>query len=140
VAPVGPIARFEAEDAPVRHNVNVEPPGCDRRLCGQWSGRGFLGEWKNAGQYVEVPITVTDAGAYTVTLRYAAHGGQATRELKVNGVAAPTVTFPATSAWSSWQTVKVTVQLNAGPNTIRFSTDSGNAGRYVNLDSIEITR
>jgi lysophospholipase L1-like esterase len=134
------VVRFEAEDAPVRHNVLVEPPGCDRWFCGQWSGRGFLGEWKNAGQYVEVPVTVTDAGTYTVRLRYAAGGGQATRELKVNGVVRPAVTFPASTNWSTWRTVDVTVQLTAGANVIRLSTDSGNAGRYVNLDSIEITR
>jgi lysophospholipase L1-like esterase len=138
VTPNQVIAALEAEDSPVRHNVLVEPPGCDNRVCGTWTGRGFLGEWRNAGEFVEVPVQAPAAGTYNLVLRYSAGSGAATRQVTVNGNPAPVLTFPRTSAWNVWQTVSVPVTLTAGANVVRLSTDGGNAGVYVNLDRIEL--
>jgi hypothetical protein len=52
----------------------------------------------------------------------------------VNGVVVQSLSFPGTGAWSSWSTVSVTANLNAGANTIRV-TATGPDGN-PNLDRL----
>jgi len=81
---------------------------------------------------------VTGAGgSTTVTIRHA-NGVTTTRtaELRVNGAVVQSLSFPGTGAWSSWSTVSVTANLNAGANTIRV-TATGPDGN-PNLDRLTV--
>jgi hypothetical protein len=44
--------------------------------------------------------------------------------MSVNGGAATTVSFPSTGSWTTVGTIMVTVNFNAGNNTIRFSNST----------------
>ena len=70
-------------------------------------------------------------------LRYAnGSTGDRPLEMKVNGsVAQPTLAFPATGAWTTWKTVKVTVNLVAGANKVRL-TAAGASG--ANMDALTV--
>lgn len=65
-----------------------------------YSGWGFIGGWNTSGQYDEVAPYVHSGGTYTVTFRYSAATGAASRNLYVNGTLVGTVSFPATTSWS----------------------------------------
>lgn len=75
-------------------------------------------------------------GSRTLTVRFAnGSGSSRTGRLVVNG-AGQNITTPATASWSTWQTMSVTVPLNAGAgNTIRLeSTDQD----LANIDHIVV--
>ncbi len=71
-----------------------------------------------------------------MTVRFAnGSGSSRTGRLVVNGTG-QNFTTPATASWSTWQTVAVTVPLNAGAgNTIRFETTGQDLG---NIDHIVV--
>jgi len=69
-------------------------------------------------------------------------GNSSTHQLHVNGAFAGTVTYPPTGGWISAvpnfgtrKTVGLSIQLNAGTNTIRFTKGTG----YAELDYIRLT-
>jgi hypothetical protein len=71
-----------------------------------------------------------------MTIRYAnGTGTNATHNLSVNGGSSQTVTYPATSGWGQFGDKVVTVNLNAGANTIRLT--KGATG-YAELDYIKL--
>jgi alpha-galactosidase len=99
-------------------------------------GTGFVNSANQPGPYVEWSATGT-GGATTLAIRHA-NGSTAARtaELRVNGTVVQTLSFPSTGAWSSWGTVSVTANLNAGANTVRV-TATGAAGN-PNLDRLSV--
>ena len=56
----------------------------------------------------------------------------------VNGTLVGNVQFPKTNGWGNWRTVKVTVSLRAGANTIMLAAPSVPA-RYLNVDYMDVT-
>lgn len=99
-----------------------------------YTGWGFIGGWNTSGQYDEVNIDAHTAGTYTLTFRYSAATGAASRNLYLNGVSAGAISFPGTSTWSSWQTVSTNVSLQAGVNTVELEDSDG---IYLNMDAYQ---
>ncbi|WP_052088188.1 glycoside hydrolase family 76 protein [Paenibacillus wynnii] len=101
-----------------------------------FSGRGYIGGWNTNGTSIDFYVNQNSAGSKTVTFRYAAAAGNASRYVKVNGVfIANNLVFNSTSSWGNYGTVTVTIPLNAGSNTIQLGYDSskGNSN-YLNVD------
>jgi alpha-galactosidase len=120
---------YEAEDATIFEGV------VEANHAG-FFGSGFVNSANQPGPYVEWSVTGV-GGSTTVTIRHA-NGVTTTRtaELRVNGAVVQSLSFPGTGAWSSWSTVSVAANLNAGANTIRV-TATGPEGN-PNLDRLTV--
>ena len=104
-----------------------------------FTGWGYLAAWGAAGQGVDLRLVAPTAGTYRVTFRYAAEAG-ATRRIAVNGtLVEPAFSFAATGSWTSYDTVALELQLDAGVNlvSIDFANDSNG---FLNLDHAVMTR
>jgi pectate lyase len=89
---------------------------------------------------LEWKVDAQAAGSATVSVRYA-NGGTNTRmgNLSVNSGADGVYTMSQTStgAWTSWQTVTTTIQLQRGNNSLQLLATT--ADGLANIDSIKIT-
>ena len=80
------------------------------------------------------------SGSHNLKFRYSnGSGTTATRTVYVDGVAAGTVSLPATTNWDTWATATLSASLTAGKHAIRLSYDSGNTGA-INLDNVTVAR
>ncbi|GAA4583434.1 family 20 glycosylhydrolase [Planotetraspora phitsanulokensis] len=125
--------RYEAENAVISRGV------AESNHAG-FSGTGFVNYDNAAGSYVQWTVNAAAAGPVTLRLRYA-NGTSTGRpmDISVNGTtAAAGVAFNGTGAWTTWQTRTLTVNLNAGTNTIRATATTSGGG--PNVDYIEIQR
>ncbi|GAA3138594.1 hypothetical protein GCM10010486_00710 [Nonomuraea roseoviolacea subsp. carminata] len=123
-------ARYEAENATISQGV------VESNHTG-YSGTGFVNGDNLAGSYVQWTINAPTAGTATLALRYA-NGTTANRpsDIAVNGsVVAAARAFDPTGSWSTWATVTLTAQVNAGANTIRAT--SATAGGNPNWDYLD---
>lgn len=103
-----------------------------------FNGRGYVAGWNTNGTSIDFYVNQNNAGTKTITFRYAAGVGNASRYVKVNGVdVAANLNFSGTSGWSSWNTVSMTVSLQAGSNTIQlgYDTSKGN-NNWLNVDQL----
>jgi endoglucanase len=118
--------RYEAENATIaRGMVESNHAG--------YTGTGFVNYDNAAGGYVEWTVTSSIAGNAGLTIRYA-NGTAANRpmDISVNGaVVSDNLAFPGTGAWTTWQTVALTVPVNAGTNKIRATATSAAGGPNV---------
>ncbi|GBF08101.1 glycoside hydrolase family protein [Deinococcus aerius] len=121
--------RYEAENA---QKLGVDAAS---RAPG-YSGRGYVNNFRSFGQGVAFDVNAPRAGTYRVTLRYGAGGGNASRQLVLNG-AGRLVNFPATPNWNAWGTVSTSVTLPQGPSrlTVFFGPESYG---WLNLDSLTL--
>jgi polygalacturonase len=127
--PTTPPNRFEAESGTCEGTIDSNHVG--------FSGTGFCNFTNAVGTVAEIPVTRETAG--NATLRFGfANGTTAARpmDIAVNGVGVGSISFPATGAWTTYQTQAITAALNAGTNTIRL-TSTGAAGG-PNLDYVDI--
>ncbi|MEO6888104.1 MAG: carbohydrate-binding protein [Ktedonobacteraceae bacterium] len=102
-----------------------------------YSGTGYADYQQASGDYVQWSVNVATAGTYTLTFRYA-NGGTSDRPLaiSVNGATVKSsFSFPPTGDWSNWQAVSMTVNLNAGSNTIKATAIGQNGG---NIDYLAV--
>ena len=103
---------------------------------GGYTGSGFA-DFNGSGGYVEwTRVNGAGGGSRTLTIRYS-NGSGVTRAglLIVNGVS-QAISFPATSGWTSWTTMNVTVNLNpAATNTLRLQS---NGSDLANVDYIGV--
>jgi hypothetical protein len=124
-----PAASYEAE---ARGNVLT---GTARAVaCSGCSGGKKIGHLGNGTATLQFTgVRATTAGPTVLTLAYV-NGGSAPRtaELSVNGGPATTLTFPVTRDWNTTATLRVTVTLNAGANTVKFS-DAASAPDFDKL-------
>ena len=131
----GRAASYEAENASLSGGAVVE------NNHSGYSGAGFVGGYTDTNKgsaATQFTVSVSSAGSYQVTLRYANGTGSAkTLSLYVNGVKIGQTTLPATADWDTWGTKTETVTLNAGSNTIRYKFDATDSGN-VNLDKIDV--
>ncbi|NUR85019.1 MAG: carbohydrate-binding protein [Nonomuraea sp.] len=120
---VGATGDYQAEDA------TLSAAGVFTNHTG-YTGSGFVDYVNAAGGYIEWSVAVS--GTRTLTLRYA-NGTTADRplDLAVNGTKVASVSFPPTANWDTWATKSVTVQLGAGPNTIRATGAAAAGGPNV---------
>ncbi|MEU8147865.1 carbohydrate-binding protein [Nonomuraea sp. NPDC048901] len=102
-----------------------------------FTGTGFVNYDNLVGSYVEFAVNAAAAGPTPLTIRYA-NGTAVDRpmEVAVNGTAVTTRSFPATTNWDTWADGTVTVDLQAGANTIRLTATT--AGGGPNLDRVTL--
>jgi hypothetical protein len=133
--------RYEAENA---NAVNA-----NRFSSASASNGGYVGQIDGTANmrnqsFVDFLVNVPQSRAYTMNIRYAnATGANATHGLAYNGGAWSTVTYPPTGAWGAFgSSVNVSVNLNAGWNTIRLAKGapnfSGGVG-FAELDAITLS-
>src|SRR5262249_1702239 len=96
-----PGTRLEAESATISQGV------VESNHAG-FSGTGFVNLDNAVGSYVQWSVNAASAGTATLTIRFA-NGTTANRpmSLSVNGGSASNVDFPATGAWTTWQSKTV---------------------------------
>ena len=70
----------------------------------------------------------------TLTIRFA-NGGTSDRNmaLSVNGKSVGSVSFPSTSAWTTYDEAKIDVTLKAGVNTLKLSSMTSDGGPNVDM-------
>jgi len=103
-----------------------------------YTGTGYVAGWNANNQSVDITVSAPITGYYTLTLRYSAAAGAASRYLRVNGTGAVNnLSFPGGSSWSDYKTITTTVNLNLGNNTISLIYDSTKgSANYLNLDNL----
>ncbi|MFB9991353.1 glycoside hydrolase family 76 protein [Deinococcus oregonensis] len=123
--------RYEAENS-TREGLNSST------VAAGFSGRGYLNNFFQSGQFVEFQVNAPAAGSYPLKLRYSAGGGEARRTLTING-AAQQLTLTATPDWVTWRDLNLLVKLPAGSSHIRILFD-GNTGSWgwLNLDRLTL--
>lgn len=129
-----PANQYEAENATV-HHLPLEA------TYGSFTGWGYLAGWNANNQWVDFKVNFANAGGRTLTFRYAAGAGNASRAIVINGTNTfPNQAFANTGSWPSYSTVSVSSYFPAGPNTISvvFNSALGNAN-YLNLDHLAVT-
>jgi GH43 family beta-xylosidase len=120
--------RYEAENA-ILNRASVR-----FAAGGAWSER-VVGGIDYADSWVEFRnVTVPSAGAYKLRVRFA-NGSKGTsyHYVSVNGGASASLAYPKTG-WDRWTVATLTVNLNAGANTIRFTKGTD----FAELDAIEL--
>jgi hypothetical protein len=108
----------------------------DCSTCSGGKGVGNIGGVPQNG-IVVVPVNVSVAGTYIMEVFYLS-GEQRTVYVTPNDGNFFGVTCPNTGGWDVVGSVKVSVSLRAGDNTIKLDNGSGNYG--PDLDKIEFTR
>lgn len=68
----------------------------------------------DAGEWMKYPVSVPHTGQYTINARVAALGSGGVIEYRLDGVSLGTVNVPDTTAWQTWNTVSLTVNLTEG--------------------------
>lgn len=129
-----PAGQYEAENATIR-NIPLEASYTN------FTGWGYLAGWNANGQSVDFHVNFSDTGGRTLTFRYAAGAGDASRLISVNGSNTfPNQAFSNTGSWNNYNTVSVSCNFPAGTNTISVAYNSalGN-GNYLNLDNLVIS-
>jgi hypothetical protein len=105
-----------------------------------FTGSGYIGGFVDANRgnaTARFTTSGTTPGANDLTLRYAnGTGSTRTLTLTVNG-SPRQISLPVTAGWTSWGTLRQTVTLNAGTNTLAVTYGSGDNGN-VNLDNLTI--
>lgn len=129
-----PANRYEAE------NATVNRIGLEANYAG-FTGWGYVAGWNGNNQWVRFNVNFPTSGGRTLTFRYAAGAGNATRLIAINGTNTfPNQLFANTGAWSSYNDLSVSCNFPAGPSTIAVAYNSalGN-NNFLNLDSLTIT-
>ncbi|GAA2365518.1 silent information regulator protein Sir2 [Catellatospora methionotrophica] len=128
-----------ASAAPTRHEAESSPAVCAGTIDSNWSGfsgSGFCNGTNNTSGYVQFTVTAPAAGTATLGVRFA-NGTTTARPatLAVNGSTAQTVSFEGTGAWDAWTTKTLTVNVNAGSNTVRLTPTTSTG--LANVDYLE---
>jgi len=128
-----PLNQYEGENATL-HHVQLEA------LKGSFTGWGYVTGWNADGQWIEFGINCAAAGAHTLSLRYAAGAGDASRVISVSGsVLVRNQRFPGTSDWATYNTVSLPCNLPAGHSAVSLRYDSSqNSSNWLNLDNLVV--
>jgi hypothetical protein len=86
-----------------------------------------------ADSYVQFNVNVPSAGSYTMRVLHSTGAGSSTHNVSVNGGPSKSLKY-ANNGWNNWTAVTMSVNLNAGGNTIRFTKGT----KYTELDYIEV--
>ena len=111
---------YEAESS-----SNTLAGGALRAACSTCSGGnkvGYVGN--NLGTLLFNGVNAASAGSYQLTIYYLSAEARSA-QISVNGGPAITVSLPSTGGWTTVGSYVITVDLNAGSNTILFSNSSG---------------
>ncbi len=104
----------------------------DIESCGEG---GYNVGWTAAGEWLSYTVNVAAAGTYTFELRVASSSG-GSLYVHFNGVnETGTITVPATGGWQKWTTIRKSVSLSAGTQSMKVSLNSGG----LNLNSFTVS-
>jgi endonuclease/exonuclease/phosphatase family metal-dependent hydrolase len=107
-------------------STDVDIEGCNEG--------GYNVGWTTPGEWLGYTVSVAAAGTYNFDFRVASVGG-GTLHVEFNGDdKTGGVGVPSTGGWQTWTTVRKTVTLNAGTQSMRVVFDTGN----VNLHLISV--
>lgn len=123
---------YQAESGTFSAGTLVEKDHAD------WTGNGYVNTVNAVGSFVEWTVTVSTAGTYRLTFRYA-NGPSNNRleDLRINGALAQSgVGFPSTGSWTTWKDVIVSKPLVVGANKIRLTATT--AAGAPNLDKVTV--
>lgn len=118
---------IEAEDYEAAGDVATEDTADE--------GGGLNVGWIDAGDFLEYTVNIPADGSYQIEYRLASQGGSDGFETSVGGVVVDTQTVPDTGGWQEWTSVKSTVNLVAGEQTLRVDF----VGGAINVNWIKIT-
>ncbi|NUT05979.1 MAG: carbohydrate-binding protein [Hamadaea sp.] len=130
-----------AHAAGTRYEVESAPAVCGGAIAADhsgYSGSGFCDTPNAVGSAVQFTVNAPAAGTVTLGIRYA-NGTTANRpaDVSVNGVLVqPGLAFDSTGTWTAWTTRTLSVQLNAGTNTVRLAATT--AGGLANTDYLDL--
>ena len=101
-----------------------------------FNGTGFANFNVSGGSLQLNNISRSASGSTNLAIRFALGAAAArTGNLVINGVS-QSITFPVTGSWTTWNTMNVTINLNAGSsNTIRFESIGND---LANIDQITV--
>jgi polygalacturonase len=126
-------AYFEAEEFSAQSKCTIS------RSNFPYIGKGYL-EMGGKGSFAEWnSIDAPAAGKYSLIIKYA-NGSGANRqcELKVNGTLVKNISFaPVYKNWKWYWNARVTVNLKAGLNKMRLTSNTTNGG--PNIDNIAVS-
>ena len=89
------------------------------------AGGGYDVGWTAAGEWLNYTVKVPSAGTYFLDIRVASATG-GSFYVHFNGVnVTGTISVPSTGGWQSWTTIRKTVTLAAGTQSMRVTFDSG---------------
>ncbi|MGM8228672.1 carbohydrate-binding protein [Cellvibrio sp. ARAG 10.3] len=102
------------------------------------AGGGFNVGWIDAGEWLEFPIDITEAGNYQIQFRVASLNGSGTISMDIDGSSFnATVDVPNTGNWQQWQTVtSVHKNFSVGKRILRLTALEGG----FNLNWIDIQK
>jgi len=96
---------------------------------------GYDVGWTAAGEWLNYTVNVAAAGTYNLDVRVASTSG-GSFYVHFNGVnETGTIYVPNTGGWQAWRTIRKTVTLAAGTQSMRLTFDSGS----FNLNSISVS-
>jgi hypothetical protein len=138
VVPQGPV-QFQAEVGAWAGSARFE------QTFGGHKGMGYVTGLDTVGSSVALAISVQSAGSRRL-LCHVANSTGSPSELTVSALdpatgnlhGTATLYVPSTSAWTSWQTVPVTLTMAAGTNLVVCSVETSNQGA-VNLDYLALS-
>lgn len=104
-----------------------------------YSGTSFAAGFENDGDGVTFTVNAPVAGEYSLIIGYANGNDSGRKEASVyvNGTDVFQVGVAAMGSWDLWSEAQVTVNLEAGANTLTLQKDSNDGGHF-NLDYITL--
>ena len=109
-------ARIEAEAYAAMNGIQLE-------ATSDVDGIQNVG-WIDPNDWMEYALDLPAAGPYTLDLRVASAPGGANALVATNGVTVGSFSVDATGGWQSWRNVQLTVDLPAGPQTLRITSQA----------------
>jgi hypothetical protein len=137
---VGVAGPGSAVAAPTRYEAETSPAVCTGTIDSNWSGfsgSGFCNGNNATGAHAQFTVNASAAGTATLEVRFANGTSARPADLIVNSTTVQSVPFEGTGAWNTWATKTLTVNVNAGSNTIRLNPTSS-AG-LPNIDYLNVT-
>jgi len=103
-----------------------------------YTGTGFCNTGNAVGSGISWRVSAPAAGSYTISWRYSNGGGtDRPGSLLINGATAvASISFPATTDWTTWTTAQTVVNLNAGTTDIRLQATG--SGGLANIDNLNV--
>ena len=89
------------------------------------AGGGFNAGSTDDNDWMSYPINIPTGGNYTLQVRVASPYSGGTLVLSRNGNDLGVVTVPNTGGWQNWQTVTITVNLQAGQQDLTLFVRKG---------------
>ncbi|GHO70698.1 hypothetical protein KSC_095900 [Ktedonobacter sp. SOSP1-52] len=116
----GPASSFEAEASGNTLTGQAAASSCAN--CSGGQKVGYVGN--NSGTLQFNNINVGSSGSYKLTIYYTDGDSGRSATISINGGSGTTLNFSGTGDWGNVGTYTVTINLNAGNNTIKFSNSS----------------